>query len=80
MSFTPGSLLLARVFAYGALFSVALSLRAESVLSRGPYLQFATTNAIHVVWRTEGPTVPVVRFGKQLNALNQRSTEIVTRE
>jgi hypothetical protein len=42
-------------------------------------LQFSTTNSIHIVWRTEGPTLPVVRFGKQANALNQRSAEIITR-
>lgn len=39
--------------------------------ARAPYLQFSTTNSIYVVWRTEGPIKPVVRFGKSLNALNR---------
>src|SRR5262245_42471789 len=34
-----------------------------------PYLQFATTNSIYVVWRTEGPILPVVRFGPKRDAL-----------
>jgi acid phosphatase type 7 len=39
--------------------------------ARAPYLQFATTNSIHVVWRTQGPIVPVVRFGEKLDSLEQ---------
>jgi hypothetical protein len=78
MPFIPNTLLV-RVFALAASLQVVLAQRAESILARGPYLQFATTNSIHVVWRTEGPSLPVVRFGKQLNALNQRSEEVVTR-
>jgi hypothetical protein len=68
-----------RVFTLATILFAAFNARAESPLVRGPYLQFATTNSIHIVWRTEGPTLPVVRFGKQLNALNQRSTEVITR-
>lgn len=79
MSFTPGAHALARAFACTALVVSTFTIRAGSPLSRGPYLQFSTTNSIHVVWRTEGPTLPVVRFGKQLNALNQRSAEVITR-
>ncbi|HEX7861571.1 MAG TPA: metallophosphoesterase family protein [Verrucomicrobiae bacterium] len=52
---------------------------SQSSLTRGPYLQFSTTNSMHIVWRTEGPTLPVVRFGKRLDALTQRSSEVVTR-
>jgi hypothetical protein len=37
--------------------------------SRPPYLQLSTTNSIYVVWRTEGPVKPVVKFGKSLNRL-----------
>src|SRR5688572_27203287 len=51
----------------------------EPPLVRGPYLQFATTNSIHVVWRTEGPILPVVRFGQKTNALTERVGEIVVR-
>ena len=32
-------------------------------LQRGPYLQQATPTSIVVVWRTQGPIDPVVRFG-----------------
>ena len=78
MPFIPNTLMI-RVFALAASLQIIFVARAESILARGPYLQFATTNSIHVVWRTEGPTLPVVRFGKQLNALNQRSAEVVTR-
>jgi hypothetical protein len=79
MSFTLGQPPRSSLFAAFSLLITSLSLLAESTLVRGPYLQFSTTNSIHVVWRTEGPTLPVVRFGKQLNALNQRSTEVITR-
>ncbi|HZJ14394.1 MAG TPA: metallophosphoesterase family protein [Chthoniobacteraceae bacterium] len=34
--------------------------------SRAPYLQFGSPTLMHVVWRTEGPIEPVVRFGKDL--------------
>src|SRR5258708_5812112 len=37
--------------------------------SRKPYIQFSTTNSIYVVWRTEGPVTPVVRFGTSLERL-----------
>ena len=33
--------------------------------SRTPYLQFASPTLMHVVWRTQGPIEPVVRFGKE---------------
>src|SRR5437588_10900711 len=37
--------------------------------ARAPYIQFSTTNSIYVVWRTEGPITPVVRFGTGLDRL-----------
>src|SRR5689334_17505979 len=37
--------------------------------TRSPYVQFATPTLTHVVWRTAGPIVPMVRFGTELNAL-----------
>jgi hypothetical protein len=54
---------------------VALSTMAaaatEHSFSRMPYLQFATTNSIYVVWRTEGPITPVVRFGENRSRLDR---------
>jgi len=49
--------------------------------SRAPYLQFASPTLIHVVWRTEGPIVPVVRYGKDLKSLDKEVAggAIVTR-
>jgi acid phosphatase type 7 len=41
------------------------------VFARAPYLQFSTTNSIHVVWRTEGPVRGTVRFGETMGALRQ---------
>ena len=67
------------VLAASLQFDIANSVQAATLLTRGPYLQFATTNTMHVVWRTEGPTLPVVRFGKSMNALTERAAEIVTR-
>lgn len=37
--------------------------------ARAPYLQFASPNLMHVLWRTWGPITPVVRFGTNLNSL-----------
>jgi hypothetical protein len=39
--------------------------------SRAPYLQFASPTMMHVVWRTEGPITPVVRYGKDLRKLDK---------
>jgi acid phosphatase type 7 len=49
--------------------------------SRSPYLQFASPSLMHVVWRTEGPIEPVVRFGKDAKNLDQevRGAGIVVR-
>ena len=40
---------------------------------RGPYLQFATPHSIYVVWRTDQKTVPMVRFGTDLDNLDHQS-------
>ena len=37
--------------------------------ARAPYLQFSTTNSIYVVWRSEGPVTPVVKWGTRLDRL-----------
>ena len=53
----------------------------SATLTRGPYLQMATPDSITIVWRTEGPSKPVVRFGdapdKLSNAIDP--VNIVTR-
>lgn len=64
--------------------SVALSARAVNPtngFSRAPYVQMATPSSITVVWRTEGPVVPVVRFGKSPDQLDQKvgGSHVVTR-
>lgn len=38
---------------------------------RSPYLQFASPNLMHVLWRTWGPVVPSVRFGLSPSSLNE---------
>jgi len=48
--------------------AVVLALGAHAAnppepFSRTPYLQFASPTLMHVVWRTQGPIEPVVRFG-----------------
>lgn len=75
----PFPQVISRLFILGAL---AFTARAPSAalptpqlktsLARAPYLQFATSNSIHVVWRTEGPTLPVVRFGREPRALTEK--------
>jgi hypothetical protein len=49
--------------------------------ARAPYLQFASPTITHVVWRTEGPITPVVKYGKDLKNLDKevRGAGIVTR-
>ena len=39
--------------------------------SRAPYLQFASPTLMHVVWRTEGPIDPVVRYGREPGNLDR---------
>jgi hypothetical protein len=65
---------------------LALSLGAAAKnppkpFSRAPYLQFGSPTMMHVVWRTEGPIAPVVRYGKDLKKLDKEvaATAIVTR-
>ena len=36
---------------------------ADAELRRAPYLQLPTPNSVYVVWRTEGPSDPIVRYG-----------------
>ncbi|MDA0346653.1 MAG: metallophosphoesterase [Verrucomicrobia bacterium] len=41
-------------------------------LVRGPYLQQSTSASVVVVWRTEGESTPVLRYGDAPDALNQQ--------
>ncbi len=40
-------------------------------LTRGPYLQLATTSSMTIVWRATGATKPVVRYGTAPDKLDQ---------
>lgn len=40
-------------------------------LTRGPYLQQASTDSMVVVWRTEGTSTPVLRYGNAPDALTR---------
>jgi hypothetical protein len=42
---------------------------AAGKLLRGPYLQQATSNSVVVVWRTEGESAPLLRYGNSPGAL-----------
>lgn len=62
------------------IFSAVLSgLAAEGTarpaFARAPYIQFSTTNRIYVVWRSEGPMKPVVKFGPSLRRLSTEVSE-----
>ena len=49
--------------------------------TRAPYLQFASPTLMHVVWRTEGPVEPVVRYGKTMGSLDKevRGASVIAR-
>ncbi len=42
-------------------------------VTRGPYLQFATQDSMHVVWRVRRDTTPVIRYGASLDKLDQQT-------
>lgn len=44
-----------------------------ATLCRGPYLQSATPDSLVLVWRTEGPSRPQVRFGTAPQRLDRRA-------
>src|SRR5436190_17755178 len=61
-----------RLFPLGLICAFGIVCRASEerpAFARAPYIQFSTTNSIYVVWRTEGPITPVVKFGESLNLL-----------
>lgn len=49
------------------------------MISRGPYLQKASADAITIVWRTAWTNIePVVRFGRNLGQLDEKSSPRAT--
>jgi hypothetical protein len=54
---------------------------ASRMVAREPYLQMATANSICIVWRTDRPIAPVVRYGRSPQQLEGavRGQAIVTR-
>src|SRR5688572_12248045 len=52
-----------------------------NVFSRAPYVQLATHESIFVVWRTEGKTQPIVRYGGSPEKLDREvsAAGIITR-
>lgn len=54
---------------------------ARDNFAREPYLQLATPTSMHVVWRTEGPIEPVLRYGSNDKDLNRtvRAEDMVLR-
>ena len=52
----------------------------ELGFSRAPYVQLATTDGIHVVWRTVKKIEPVVKVGLELRSLSVKFDEDVIQE
>jgi len=61
--------------------NIGFAANPEPPFARSPYIQFAGTNLMHVLWRTEGPIQPVVRFGTRPENLDRivSAPDIVTR-
>ena len=57
------------------IFTILGLLNVQSItaaeVTRAPYLQLATSDSIRIVWRTDGATVPVVRFGTNIKNLDK---------
>jgi hypothetical protein len=54
------------------------SSEATNHFARAPYLQLVTPTSIVVVWRTDGPIQPFVRFGSALEHLDHQSNPLTT--
>lgn len=52
--------------------SISLGQAGNNIFSRSPYLQLATDSSIHIVWRTKTKMNPIIRFGKDVDALNEK--------
>src|SRR5262245_42511137 len=57
-------------------FAFSLS-QAAAALSRGPYLQMLTKEAVTICWRTDGPLDSRVRFGLAQDELAWEVTDVV---
>ncbi len=77
----PRSRCLPALAAALALSLVSHGANPPKPFSRAPYLQFASPSLMHVVWRTEGPVDPVVRYGKDIANLDReaRGAAVVAR-
>ncbi len=64
------------VFALLVAFSATISLAAETVLTRQPYLQLGTPDSMTVVWRTQGLSTPVIRWGKSTGEMETRPEQV----
>ena len=51
--------------------TAVLAANPKPPLSRSPYIQAASPTQIHVLWRTEGPIQPVVRWGSRPDQLDR---------
>lgn len=50
---------------------IALQSSYAAEVTRAPYLQLATASSMQIVWRTDGDTKPVVKFGAAIDKLDQ---------
>ena len=66
---------LIRVFTLLFLFENLTVLTFAAPITRAPYIQLATENSIHIVWRTQRSMDPVIRFGTSPDKLNQTCTK-----
>ncbi|MBI3836861.1 MAG: metallophosphoesterase family protein [Planctomycetia bacterium] len=64
-----------------ALLPASAAYGTEAVLTRKPYLQMGTPDSIVIVWRTQGPSTPVVRWGRSTGDLQTAvdHSKVVTR-
>ena len=52
--------------------SISFGQAGNNIFSRSPYLQLATDSSIHIVWRTKTKMNPIIRFGKDVDELNEK--------
>ena len=52
--------------------SISLGQTDGNIFSRSPYLQLATDSSIHIVWRTKVKINPIIRYGKDVDDLNEK--------
>ena len=58
----------------------ASSAQASALFSRAPYLQLSTPNSMFIVWRTSQSMDAAVKFGRQMDGLDQSSASIEIRQ